>query len=76
MTNVPHADLDRPLGTAIEEKLYTEKGHPLSFTRGEEIGGFKLGSTLVLVFEAPHFEFNIQPGQKIKLGEPIGQTKK
>lgn len=46
-------------------------GFPLS--KGEEVGGFKLGSTVVLVFEAPdNFEFNLQVGQKIKMGESLG----
>jgi phosphatidylserine decarboxylase len=41
--------------------------------RGEEIGGFKLGSTIVLVFEAPSsFQFNLLEGQCIKIGESLG----
>ena len=40
------------------------------------MGGFKLGSTVVLVFEAPEsFEFNFKPGQKVKLGESLGRVK-
>ncbi|CCE66122.1 hypothetical protein TPHA_0O01550 [Tetrapisispora phaffii CBS 4417] len=50
------------------EKL---KGVPL--LKGEEMGGFKFGSTVVLCFEAPFdFKYNIKCGQKIKLGEKIG----
>lgn len=46
-------------------------GFPLS--KGEEVGGFKLGSTVVLVFEAPdNFHFNLEVGQKIKMGESLG----
>lgn len=46
-------------------------GFPLS--KGEEVGGFKLGSTVVLVFEAPdNFKFNLEVGQKIKMGEKLG----
>ena len=57
--------------------------------RGEEMGGFQLGSTIVLVFEAPKgvrpsldegyegkrnggFEWNIEQGQKVKVGEALG----
>lgn len=65
-------------------------GHPLQ--RGEEMGGFQLGSTIVLVFEAPMgvrksfdegwdggreggWTWNIEQGQKIKVGEKIGYVK-
>lgn len=60
----------------VYEATYTRassllNGYPLS--KGEEVGGFKLGSTVVLVFEAPdNFKFNLDVGQKIKMGETLG----
>ncbi|CAH1756794.1 9287_t:CDS:2 [Entrophospora sp. SA101] len=48
-------------------------GQPLR--TGDEIGGFQLGSTIVLVFEAPdNFNFSIKPGQKIKFGQKLGNV--
>ena len=39
------------------------------------MGRFELGSSLVLVFTAPKdFQFEIECGQKLKYGEPIGRT--
>ncbi|KAI0443541.1 phosphatidylserine decarboxylase [Xylaria telfairii] len=54
-------------------------GHALR--RGDEMGGFRLGSTIVLVFEAPiadqaggkrGFTWAVEKGQKIKMGQVLG----
>ncbi|GAA6006269.1 hypothetical protein JCM11491_002090 [Sporobolomyces phaffii] len=46
-------------------------GQPLR--SGDEIGGFWLGSTIVLVFEAPEtFEFKVTNGEKVKMGQAFG----
>ncbi|KAL2100351.1 hypothetical protein ACEWY4_004745 [Coilia grayii] len=45
----------------------------ISMRKGEHLGEFNLGSTIVLLFEAPKdFTFNLRPGQKIRYGEPLG----
>uniref|UniRef100_A0A3P8X462 Phosphatidylserine decarboxylase proenzyme, mitochondrial n=1 Tax=Cynoglossus semilaevis TaxID=244447 RepID=A0A3P8X462_CYNSE len=41
--------------------------------KGELLGEFNLGSTIVLLFEAPKdFKFNLLPGQRIRVGEGLG----
>lgn len=45
----------------------------ISMRKGEHLGEFNLGSTIVLLFEAPRdFTFNLQAGQKIRFGEALG----
>lgn len=49
-------------------------GYPL--LKGQQMGGFNLGSTVVLVFEAPkNFEFQVKRGEKVKVGQPLGHLK-
>lgn len=55
------------------EKVFEKK---IGVVRGEEIGYFTLGSSVVLVFEAKDdFEFIIKPGEKVKVGQKIGMHK-
>lgn len=47
----------------------TEKNQ---LARGEELGMFNLGSTIIMIVEAKDLkEWKVQPGQKIKVGEPL-----
>ncbi|TFK63688.1 phosphatidylserine decarboxylase [Pluteus cervinus] len=70
-----------PPGTYIEA-VYSEASPILNgqpFTPAQEMGGFCLGSTIVLVFEAPdEFEFsgNVKEGGKVKVGEGLGDVPK
>ncbi|XP_031630880.1 phosphatidylserine decarboxylase proenzyme, mitochondrial [Contarinia nasturtii] len=57
---------------------YDEIQLPLEtkLARGELLGQFNMGSTVVMIFEAPkQFKFSISNGQKVKLGEPLGCIK-
>jgi phosphatidylserine decarboxylase len=45
-----------------------------SLERGDELGYFNLGSTIVMIVEAEDIkEWNVQPGMKVKVGEPLFQ---
>ncbi|EGC39514.1 hypothetical protein DICPUDRAFT_147678 [Dictyostelium purpureum] len=48
---------------------------PIPQERGQEIGQFHLGSTVVLIFEAKDFEFTIKQGDYCKMGSLIGKEK-
>jgi phosphatidylserine decarboxylase len=40
--------------------------------RGAEVGRFEMGSTIVLIFEAPRgTQFCVEAGQKVKVGQPL-----
>lgn len=48
--------------------------NPLIVNKGDDIGYFKMGSTIVLVFEAPeNFEFSVKEGDPIRMGQKLGQ---
>jgi phosphatidylserine decarboxylase len=45
----------------------------LCVSKGQELGTFRLGSTVVLIFEAPpDFEFSVQPGDRVLMGQRLG----
>jgi phosphatidylserine decarboxylase len=47
---------------------------PHLFKKGDEVGMFKLGSTVVLIFEAPeNLEWTVEAGQSIKYGESFAK---
>lgn len=63
-------DLEKDFSTGQNEDL---KGVKIS--RGEDFGEFNLGSTIVLIFEAPkNFEFNISQNEKVFYGNPLGSA--
>merc|ERR1712227_296728 len=51
------------------EKIYEK---PISFSGGDDFGHFNFGSTIVLIYEAPHeIYFGAQPIRRVKMGESL-----
>ena len=48
------------------------EGEGRKLEKGDPVGEFNLGSSVVLIFEAPkNFKFNLETGQKLKYGQKI-----
>lgn len=59
-------------GGDVSEKLYPDG---VKLSSGDVVGGFRMGSTVVLVFESPKgFQWDVTPGENIKVGQPLGQV--
>ncbi|KAJ2670495.1 phosphatidylserine decarboxylase 1 [Coemansia sp. RSA 1085] len=57
----------------LSYKMLSPKLAGLPLTKGQEVGGFRLGSTIVLVFSAPQsFKFCVEPEQTVRMGESLG----
>lgn len=56
-----------------EDKSSEKKGFQIA--KGSDVGEFNLGSTIVLIFEAPEdFHFNMEQGDKVRFGERLGSV--
>ncbi|XP_044259851.1 phosphatidylserine decarboxylase proenzyme, mitochondrial isoform X4 [Tribolium madens] len=50
-------------------------GNDTYFKKGDPFGEFRMGSTIVLVFEAPvNFQFTILPGDRVQMGQGLGRV--
>ena len=60
------------MGEFTDKDLYCDKVG-IDIKKGDRVGAFNLGSSIVLIFEAPkNFQFNVSPGQKVYYGQPLG----
>ena len=56
-------------------KVWDEnENHPRQYKRGEEIGKFNLGSTVILIMPSDRFTWHsgLEQGQQVKMAEMIG----
>ncbi|KAI7749685.1 hypothetical protein M8C21_010079 [Ambrosia artemisiifolia] len=75
-TNQPRKKLVQ--SEAPEERVYEPEGTGVLLKKGNEVGVFNMGSTVVLVFQAPalsssEFRFSVEKGDKIRMGEALGR---
>ncbi|XP_019156579.1 PREDICTED: phosphatidylserine decarboxylase proenzyme 1, mitochondrial [Ipomoea nil] len=61
-----------------EERVYEPDGTGIRMKKGDELAAFNMGSTVVLVFQAPisspsDFRFCIKKGERIRMGEALGR---
>lgn len=69
-----NVEFDPSLQTNLEGQTYTEVQYDdVQTKRGDCIAFFNFGSTVVLLFEAPDFVFNISKKERVTLGQKIGE---
>ncbi|XP_028762636.1 phosphatidylserine decarboxylase proenzyme 1, mitochondrial isoform X3 [Neltuma alba] len=69
-----------------EERVYKPEGVGKMLSKGDELGAFNMGSTVVLVFQAPisklleggggsspEFNFSVRRGDRVRVGEALGR---
>ncbi|KAI3792934.1 hypothetical protein L2E82_06827 [Cichorium intybus] len=63
---------------APQEYVYEPQGTGVMLKKGDEVGAFNMGSTVVLVFQAPtalkasEFRFCVERGDNIQMGKALG----
>ncbi|XP_073287310.1 phosphatidylserine decarboxylase proenzyme 1, mitochondrial isoform X1 [Primulina huaijiensis] len=82
-TNHPHKKLLH--SEPPDERLYEPEGMGVALKKGDELAAFNMGSTVVLVFQAPNsqystdrdglldFKFCVKRGDRIHMGEALGR---
>ena len=58
-----------PPGKILSESFDT----PIEFIKGDELGQFHLGSTVILLFQ-DEINWLVSPGEEIKFGDPLAET--
>ena len=74
MATVWHGVINRSRGKAVRTWTYPHQGEPeVVLKKGDEMGRFLLGSTVVMLFPKGQLNFNREwvPGRSIRLGEAM-----
>lgn len=62
-------------GKYLDKNFMDTTSSGVGIKRGDDFGEFNLGSTIVMIFEAPkNFEFDTMPGEKVFLGNQLGSS--
>lgn len=74
MATVWHGLVNPPRSRGIREWMY--EGRRIELKKGEEMGRFLLGSTVVMLFPANTLDFNAawQPAGPVRMGEEMGRA--
>ena len=62
-------------GHQPDQRIFTLTSTGIHLSKGEEIGMFEMGSTIVLMFECPkNTKFTVKEGEKLFLGQKLTQN--
>jgi len=78
METVWENDLRAAADGAIRDWHYDPDKDPIILRKGEEMGRFNMGSTVILLFEKGRIDLNetLQPGTPVQMGQLLGFLKK
>lgn len=63
-----------PVGATNVGSIVVDKTESDRCRKGEELGHFRMGSSVVMVFAAPEgFEWTVRPGEKCQVGQSLGR---
>ena len=70
-----HGEVTPP--TVPQVRTWTYSGDAPSLAKGEEMGRFNMGSTIIVLFgeNAVSWEEALQAGDKVRMGEKLGRVK-
>lgn len=65
-----HGEVSPPHGAKLMHRDYPSNASAPSFTRGDEIGRFNMGSTVIMLFEPNTIEWakSLTPGKPVRMG--------